>query len=63
MPNLLEQHGAQPQKQPTYTPIFIDRLFTGIWTQRSPLHDPVMLSPQSFMVDAPIAYIKDPTLS
>ena len=40
MPNLMEQHGAQPQKSPRYTPIFIDRLFTGIFTQRSPLHDP-----------------------
>ena len=40
MPNLMEQHGAQPQKSPRYTPIFIDRLFTGTWTQRSPLHDP-----------------------
>lgn len=38
--NLLESAGARPQKDPKYVPLFIDRLFTGIWTQRSPLHDP-----------------------
>jgi hypothetical protein len=40
MPNLLTQHGAQPQKQPKYVPIFIDRAFTGLYTQRAVLHDP-----------------------
>lgn len=40
MPGLLQMSGGQPQKQPRYAPIFIDRTFTGIWTQRSPLHDP-----------------------
>src|SRR4029077_14233657 len=40
MSNLLEQHGGQPNKQPRYVPIFMDRIFTGIWTQRSVLHDP-----------------------
>lgn len=40
MPNLLEQHGAQPQKQPKYIPIFMDKEFTGLYTQRSVLHDP-----------------------
>jgi hypothetical protein len=38
--NLLQQHGAQPQKQPRYTPIFMDRAFTGLYTQRNVLHDP-----------------------
>src|ERR1700723_1009590 len=38
--NLLESNGARPNKQPLYTPIFMDRMFTGIWTNRSPLHDP-----------------------
>lgn len=38
--NLLQTHGAQPQKQPKYTPVFIDREFTGLYTQRNPLHDP-----------------------
>ena len=38
--NLLQQNGGQPQKQPKYTPVFIDREFTGLYTQRNPLHDP-----------------------
>ncbi len=38
--NLLQQHGAQPQKQPKYVPVFIDRAFTGLYTQRAVLHDP-----------------------
>lgn len=36
----LEQSGAQPQKQPKDVPLFIDRAFTGIYKQRSVLHDP-----------------------
>lgn len=40
MPSLLQIHGSQPQKQPKYAPIFIDRAFTGMVTQRSVLHDP-----------------------
>ena len=40
MATLLEMAGAGPQKQPKYAPIFMDRAFTGIFTQRSVLHDP-----------------------
>lgn len=40
MPNLLEANGGQPQKQPKYVPIFMDRAFTGLYTQRAVLHDP-----------------------
>lgn len=40
MANLLEQFGAQPQRQPKYVPIFMDRQFTGLFTQRAALHDP-----------------------
>jgi len=40
MASLIEQNGGGPQKQPKYTPIFMDRSFTGVFTQRSPLHDP-----------------------
>src|SRR5579859_156960 len=40
MTNLLDINGGAPQKQPKYVPIFIDRAFTGIYTQRSVLHDP-----------------------
>src|SRR6202795_499767 len=32
--------GGPPQKQPRYTPIFMDRAFTGLYTQRAVLHDP-----------------------
>jgi hypothetical protein len=40
MPALLQQAGAQPQKQPAFSPLFIDRKMTGLYTQRNPLHDP-----------------------
>jgi hypothetical protein len=40
MASILEQSGAQPQRQPKYVPIFIDRAFTGLFTQRAVLHDP-----------------------
>jgi hypothetical protein len=38
--NLLQQSGAQPNKSPKYVPLFIDRSFTGLYTQRNVLHDP-----------------------
>src|SRR6266566_4796795 len=40
MVNLFQAHGAQPNKQPKFTAIFIDRAFTGLYTQRAVLHDP-----------------------
>lgn len=40
MTSLLESSGGSPQKQPKYVPIFIDRAFTGLYTQRAVLHDP-----------------------
>ncbi len=40
MASLIEQSGGGPQKQPKYVPIFMDRSFTGLYTQRSVLHDP-----------------------
>lgn len=40
MPNLLETHGARPQKEPKYVPLFIDKAFSGLFTQRAALHDP-----------------------
>jgi len=40
MTNLLEVNGGSPQKQPKYFPIFKDRYFTGLYTQRALLHDP-----------------------
>lgn len=36
---VLEIHGAGPQKQTRYTPIFTNRFFSGLWTQRSPQRD------------------------
>jgi len=40
MANLLEGAGARPQKEPKFVPLFVDRAFTGLFTQRAPLHDP-----------------------
>ncbi len=40
MTTLLEANGGGPQKQPKYVPIFMDRAFTGLYTQRAILHDP-----------------------
>src|SRR4029077_8111050 len=40
MTTLLESNGGGPQKQPKYVPIFMDRAFTGLYTQRAVLHDP-----------------------
>lgn len=40
MTTLLESSGGGPQKQPKYVPIFMDRAFTGLYTQRAILHDP-----------------------
>jgi len=43
MTNQIRTAGGAPskgQKQPIYAPIFIDKTFTGLFTQRSPLHDP-----------------------
>jgi hypothetical protein len=38
--NLLQVNGASPQKQPRWVPIFMDKAFTGLYTQRNVLHDP-----------------------
>lgn len=48
MDNLLQQAGATPQKQPKYVPLFIDRAFTGIYKQRSILHDPSDYTTKSY---------------
>lgn len=40
MASLLELNGAGPQKQPRWAPIFMDRSFTGLFTQRAVVHDP-----------------------
>ena len=40
MASLLELNGAAPQLQPKYRPIFMDRYFTGLFTQRAAVHDP-----------------------
>jgi len=40
MTTLIESSGGGPQKQPKYVPIFMDRAFTGLYTQRAVLHDP-----------------------
>src|SRR6266568_5275089 len=53
--NLLQQNGAQPQKQPKWVPIFIDSSFTGLYTQRSVLHDPSDLAMRRFYGGRPDA--------
>lgn len=53
--NLLQASGAQPQKQPHYSPIFIDKAFTGEFTQRSVLHDPSDLATSRFYGGRPDA--------
>lgn len=40
--------GATPQKQPKYVPLFIDKEFTGLYTQRAALHDPSDLVMKSY---------------
>jgi hypothetical protein len=49
MANLLEQHGARPSnKEPKWVPLFVDRAFTGLFTQRAALHDPSDLGTLKF---------------
>jgi len=55
MPSLIEQSGGGPQKQPKYVPIFLDRSFTGIYTQRSVLHDPASVVESKFYGGRPDA--------
>ena len=39
MPNLLQLKGAQPSKPVRFAPMFTNRWFQGLWTQRNPLRD------------------------
>lgn len=39
-PTILQEAGSRPAKQLRYAPIFTNRFFTGLWTQRNPLRDP-----------------------
>src|SRR5208282_6524687 len=55
MPGLLGQAGSQPQKQSKWAPLFIDRAFTGLYTQRNPLHDPSDLVTAKFYGGRPDA--------
>ncbi|VVB50959.1 Uncharacterised protein [uncultured archaeon] len=55
MATLLEANGGGPQKQPKYTPIFMDRAFTGLYTQRVVLHDPSDVSTARFYGGRPEA--------
>ena len=57
MPGLLAQSGGQPQKQPRYAPIFIDRTFTGLYTQRAVLHDPADVVTSKFYGGRPDALL------
>jgi hypothetical protein len=55
MPNLLQQVGATPQKQPKYVPLFISHNFSGLVTQRSVVHDPSDVVTQKFYEGRPDA--------
>ena len=39
MPNLLAASGAQSDKPVKFAPLYVGRLFSGLWTNRSPLRD------------------------
>ncbi|HEV1286541.1 MAG TPA: hypothetical protein VNU44_14565 [Bryobacteraceae bacterium] len=39
-PTALQQAGARPSAEPKGAPLFNDRFFTGLWTQRNILRDP-----------------------
>ncbi|HET7150878.1 MAG TPA: hypothetical protein VFI60_05670 [Candidatus Acidoferrum sp.] len=56
-PNLLLQNGAQLEKPPRWVPVFIDKAFTGLYTQRSALHDPSNLVVGRFYGGRPDALI------
>jgi hypothetical protein len=53
--NIFSQSGGQPQKQPKWTPLFVDRTFTGLYTQRAPYHDPSDLVTSRFYGGRPDA--------
>lgn len=39
MPNQLQMAGSQSKRQSRFVPIFTNRFFSGLWTQRNPLRD------------------------
>src|ERR1019366_7831363 len=39
MSNALQINGAQSEKQVKFAPLYVGRIFSGIWTNRSPLRD------------------------
>lgn len=55
MASLLELNGAAPQLQPRYRPIFMDRSFTGLFTQRAVVHDPADIYTSKFYGGRPDA--------
>lgn len=57
MGNLLEQAGAKPNRDAKFVPLFMDRAFTGIYTQRSPLRDPSDWATSKFYGGRPDALI------
>ena len=55
MQNLFALAGGQPQKPPKWTPLFIEETFTGLVTQRAPIHDPSDLYTRHFLGGRPDA--------
>jgi hypothetical protein len=57
LPSTLIQAGAQPVRPSRYKPIFTNRFFAGIWTQRNPLRDPSDVVHERFYGGKPDAMI------
>lgn len=55
--SLLEQAGAPKSKDAKFVPLFMDRAFTGLYTQRSPLRDPSDWATSRFYGGRPDALI------
>ena len=56
-PNLLEQSGARPRIQPTGAPLFTNRFFSGLYTQRNILRDPSGVVQEKWYGGRPDAFI------
>ena len=56
-PNLLEQSGARPRIQPTGAPLYVNRFFKGLYTQRNILRDPSGVVQEKWYGGGPDAFI------
>lgn len=56
-PTLLQQAGSRAENATRYAPIFANRFFTGLWTQRNPLRDPSQVAFERWYGGRPDALI------